>query len=147
MLVGTTSVSSGGDPYDVERIIVHPFYSSSFPIKNDVAVIKVKNDIEYNIKVNPIALASWEPVEGSIATLTGWGYTSYPSQNTPDILQTVDLNTISNEYCGARFGMKIPSTSLCTYTDVGRGACSGDRFDTTLDTLKLCAVSQLLLIF
>lgn len=136
VLVGTTSVSRGGQVYNVDRIVKHPNYGSSFPIQNDVAVLKLASSIEFSSKVNVIALASSVPVEGSLATLTGWGYTSYPSQESPDTLQTIDLNTISNDYCTSRFGLRIPETSLCTYTDINEGACSGDRFDTVLDMSK-----------
>lgn len=141
MLVGTTSVSSGGQVYDVERIVIHPDFSSSFPLLNDVAVLKLTSDIKFSTTVNVIALASSAPSEGSLATLTGWGYTSYPEQDSPDTLQTIDLNTISNDYCTASFGLMIPRTSICTFNDIrGEGACGGDRFETFLKGVELYLV-------
>lgn len=135
VLVGTTSVSTGGQVYNVDRIIAHPDYSESFPIRNDVSVLKLTSNIEFNRRVNVIALAPSAPDEGSRARLTGWGLTSYQTNAAPDILQTIDLNTISNDYCSSRFGLKIPITALCTYNAVNEGACSGDRFDKTLGLL------------
>ena len=128
MLVGTTSLSKGGQSYNVDLIISHPEYSSGFPIQNDVAVIRLTSEIEFSSEINKITLAQNVPPERVFATLTGWGFTSLnPSLEAPDKLQTIDLRIISNEYCSSKLGMKIPDSSLCTLNGYDEGACNGDR--------------------
>lgn len=126
VVLGTISLSEGGDYYEADQFITHPGYSSNFPIQNDVAVVHLTSKIKFGPCVSRIEIAKSLPEADSVATLTGWGLTRYPSLNLPDILQTIGLNVINNFSCSSKFNMNIPKTSLCTLTKYGEGACSGD---------------------
>lgn len=75
MVVGTNSLTSGGEKYSVEKIIVHEDYDGG-EIINDVSVVKVSTDIEFTDLVQPIQLPKTDTAEGAVLTLTGWGRTS-----------------------------------------------------------------------
>merc|ERR1739846_181745 len=55
-----------------EKIIMHPGYNAE--LGNDVALIKVKRDIEFSKKVQPVCLAKDKKKDytGQMATVTGW---------------------------------------------------------------------------
>lgn len=72
VLVGTNDLRSGGTYYKVEAIYVHPQFNKPM-YANDIAVLRVRDSIEMNEKVQPIELESEEVPDGSTLQLTGWG--------------------------------------------------------------------------
>ncbi|CAK1548128.1 unnamed protein product [Leptosia nina] len=56
-VVGTNKLDSGGDQYELEKIIEHEEYNKSSLIF-DIGVIKVKKDIQFDEKVKKISLPS-----------------------------------------------------------------------------------------
>lgn len=124
MTAGTNKLSSGGDTYNVERIIAHPKYDS-FLIQNDIALLKVKGPIAFNDKVQPIA-AETEDVGGDEdCVLSGWGRTSFPG-SIPDKLQHLKLKTTTVKQCNDAHSRPVGETQVCTLTKSGEGACHGD---------------------
>lgn len=79
VVVGTNSLTNGGNSYSVDKIIIHENFSYS-EIKNDVSVIKVAKDIIFNELVQPIQLPDANTLGGANLTLTGWGTTSVSRQ-------------------------------------------------------------------
>lgn len=72
VLVGTNDLESGGARYSVEKLITHESYNTPY-YAYDIAVIKVKNSIEFNDRVQPIELSEAEIQDKSVVQLTGWG--------------------------------------------------------------------------
>ena len=65
------------------QIIQHPEWNRN-EIQNDVALIKLKNELDFNSKhkhLNPVCLPDKEPLENAMklnpCIATGWGRTKY----------------------------------------------------------------------
>lgn len=151
MLVGTIDLKNGGTHYKVAKYITHEGYNSP-QFANDIALIKVANEIEFNEKVQPIELAKEEVPDGAELTLTGWGllevglllihfyflYGCYALDTKcyyylfvqawgalPTILQVIKLNAVQTERCRQIYGGKnVHDSHICTFTKVGEGACN-----------------------
>lgn len=121
---GTVLLSEIGDAYKAEKFIVHESYDSFFLV-NDVALIRVSEDIKFTDFVQPIPLATNNNVKaGDAAVLTGWGRLG-AYKRIPNHLQQIDLRLESPEACNAAHWRVGPS-HICTFTKVGEGACKGD---------------------
>ncbi|KAI4457469.1 chymotrypsin-related [Holotrichia oblita] len=55
IVVGSLTLSSGGNPYQISRIISHADYNAA-QIKNDVAVVELEQELEFSTTVQPIEL-------------------------------------------------------------------------------------------
>ncbi|XP_075990990.1 chymotrypsin-2-like [Anticarsia gemmatalis] len=126
VVVGTNSLFVGGDKYSVEKIIVHADYDGS-AIVNDVSLIKLKNDIQFNDRVQPISLPDSDTEGGKELFLSGWGRTSYPG-SIPAQLQMINLTSLSVERCQDIYTSIHPvyASQICSLTKSGEGACHGD---------------------
>ena len=61
----------------IDKIIVHPNYDSpTTGFDYDVALIKLKEPINYNINVRPVCLPTMDFPPGTNCYVTGWGYTT-----------------------------------------------------------------------
>lgn len=82
VLVGTNDLKSGGTYYIPEGYIKHGNhgdFNSTF--YNDIAVLEIIGEIEFNDNVQPIGIASEEVPEKTVATLIGWGRLGVSSFN------------------------------------------------------------------
>ncbi|XP_014668030.1 PREDICTED: vitamin K-dependent protein C-like [Priapulus caudatus] len=121
----------------VERIIVHPRYSSA-TFQNDVALLQLMAPVTYTDSIKPAVLAPItintgkraEAAEyaGMEATVSGWGRTDVKA--TADVLQKIDLTMLSNDDCRDYYSRNsIKSSMLCAgrlTDDVYSGPCYGD---------------------
>ncbi|XP_043481596.1 trypsin-1-like [Leptopilina heterotoma] len=129
---GSTNFNSGGTLHPVEKIIQHEkFKTNKYGIpENDVALIQLKTPLELGTTRKPIPLFDQgeEAVEGSLATITGWG-TVKQGGKVSEILRTVDIPVVSKGVCSEsykRFG-GIPEGQICAaYPQGGKDACQGD---------------------
>lgn len=127
VVVGSTKLNSGGDTYDVERFVVHEnFTVSDITVsENDIALIKVKGDIKFTDKVQPIPLGSKFVGESERGVVTGWGWTSSPGNN-PDTLQFIEVTTVTNQECNDEHGVSVADTNMCTFINFGEHMCHED---------------------
>ena len=75
IVAGSLSLVEGGERYGVEKIIPHEFYNPLI-IRDDIALVKVTQDITYNENVQPVELCDHYVDGGQEMLLTGWGLTS-----------------------------------------------------------------------
>ncbi|XP_071567331.1 chymotrypsin-1 [Temnothorax nylanderi] len=121
---GTNYLNVPGDVYDVASVSVNKDYDDYLLI-NDVALVHLKNPINYNTRVQPIKLSTNDSnVEGKPCTLSGWG-TTRVGGNTPNNLQEIELVVYPQKEC-ARVQQRVKNTHICTLTKSGEGACHGD---------------------
>ncbi|CAK1550807.1 unnamed protein product [Leptosia nina] len=130
VVVGTNSLNSGGDLYEVEKIIRHEKYNNT-SFANDVEVIKVKKDIKFGAKVKAISLPT-SNTGGDVQLVTsGWGYIDiYHSQ--PNKLQKLTVKSLSVKKCQEselriyRYINPITENQICTFKKARMGICQGD---------------------
>ncbi|KAK5638843.1 hypothetical protein RI129_013138 [Pyrocoelia pectoralis] len=126
VVVGTDHLFSGGIKYRVYQVIWHEAYNPNNNV-NDIALLRLSKNIPFNRKVNSISLAKSDPSPGTSCILSGWGLTTYPSQQLPSQLQQISLTAIPLAQCMAALpGMPVANGNLCTLKSYGQGACQGD---------------------
>jgi len=106
--------------------------------KNDIAVLKIKDTIEFGNDVKPIEIASGEDMfVGVEATLTGWGVYDRkdkdPNHDTmKSELQVQEFTIIDNDECKKRLDGADPDDKVTLYESSlcivhpQSSACSGD---------------------
>ncbi|XP_050663910.1 chymotrypsin-2-like [Leptidea sinapis] len=140
VVVGTNSLKKGGVQYSVEKIIVHKEYDSGL-IMNDISILKVSEDIEFNEIVQPIELPEEDTDPGADLVLTGWGRLSYPG-NLPDKLQMINLTSLSVKDCKNIYTFISPvfDSQICSLTKSGEGACHGDSGGPLVENGKVVGI-------
>ncbi|KAM7360217.1 chymotrypsin-2 [Cochliomyia hominivorax] len=128
VVVGTLTWKSGGQRHRAAAKRIHPKFSLSPKIINDIAIIKVQP--AFNLHRNSIAAISLGTTnrlgERVKVRVTGWGATTPTvSGGLPDRLQELEYQTISNEEC-ARKGFKVTPNEVCALSGRGQGSCMGD---------------------
>jgi len=121
--------------YDVSKLIVHSKFNKS-TLKNDIALIKLTKDVDFNKMVNPINLPEQgQRFEGNKkCVITGWGQVS--GGNAPDVLQSLRVEVKHPSWCDEKirtipwWGNTIPLTTedqVCLRPLKERAsACFGD---------------------
>ena len=67
-----------GKRYLLKNIITHPDYLYTYMAHSDVALLQLRDEIEYSDNVQPICLPNGqEPSHGERCHITGWGYTGW----------------------------------------------------------------------
>lgn len=128
--------------YNIRNVIVHPNYR--YPYKyNDIALIKLTNQVKFTKYIRPACLYNKEDLEYSQAIATGWGKIDYVSTEMNDKLLKVSLNIYDNRYCAKTYaGEKnlprgITDNMLCAgVLEGGKDTCQGDSGGPLLVTKK-----------
>lgn len=127
--IGTTHQSKAAA---VEKFIVHEKFDMN-QIRNDIALIKLKQPIKTGLYGSPVKLA----VPGSIfktgtpTTVVGWGRTG-SGLPLSTILQKVDLQLYSLADCqaahstGPMAGFVFPTNICAGVPEMGKAECNGD---------------------
>ncbi|XP_066591876.1 chymotrypsin-2-like [Prorops nasuta] len=129
VVVGSNSLSYGGKAYKLAKVIIDEKYTEpkNHVWKNDIGVIILASDIEFNNDVQPIKLASKDVRVNEYATISAWGMTSHPKGEVSRRLQKLDLTVISTEKCNSSFhDVNITHDQICTSLSKGSGTCHGD---------------------
>ncbi|XP_023237211.1 transmembrane protease serine 9-like [Centruroides sculpturatus] len=132
--VGNLYMNGQGNDLDIESIYKHPNYRNPRRYNNDIALLKLKNDIVYNKYTWPICLdRNNVSLNDKIATIAGWGKLEEGGAYHPEILQLVRLPIVNNEMCQQWFrnnGKKwviVEDNQICAgYEEGGKDACQGD---------------------
>ncbi|XP_058465391.1 chymotrypsin-1-like [Malaya genurostris] len=128
--VGRTNISRLADEsvYKIELVIPHPEYNSSDSYVNDIALIKLREQLELGETVQPVLLPApcFELEEPDLGvTLIGWGYNNDGVASTT--LQRVEYYVVPNEECDAIHDNTIYPSQICAAEPGGgKGQCSGD---------------------
>ncbi|XP_076389576.1 transmembrane protease serine 9-like [Megachile rotundata] len=118
----------------IDNVTVHPHYSK-YPPVNDVAVIRLNDDVEFSDFVRPICL----PVGPSLRNnsfvrtfpfIAGWGSLA-PKGATSAVLMQAQVPVVTNAACKDAYSRRnasvIDDRVLCAgYARGGKDACQGD---------------------
>lgn len=132
VLVGQQDLSqaTNGQRYDVEKIIVHPFYVFDTVLYNDVALLKLDGDVD---NITPIRIA--RPADaarfapGQTAHIAGWGNTlPQTGFDFPDVAHKASLPIVDLATCNERYDGALSSVHLCAgiLPAGGVDTCQGD---------------------
>ncbi|EDV58578.1 trypsin delta/gamma-like protein CG30031 [Drosophila erecta] len=112
--IGSALKYSNGSLVEVDVIKIH----ENFNVVNDIAIVRLNKPLVFTNKVQPIPLAKKNPFPGSIAFVSGWGISNYPTlehPEHPEHLQGLNLPIQSSN-----------NPSLLWAGNTGRAACRGD---------------------
>ena len=129
ILVGTTSLKSGGTRLDVDTIVVHPRYDERTS-ENDIALLRLVEAVD--LPVLPLVTLGEETAltsAGTLATAIGWGDTLVKGDRFPIDLRKVSLPIVTNRVCnGPRsYAGEVKTKMLCAgFAAGGKDSCQGD---------------------
>lgn len=119
---------------EIEQKTIHPGYSSS-EFVNDIAVLRLVQDVPFSEFVYPICLPVEEPLRSSnffrkFPFVAGWGAISTKGPSSEKLLEA-QLPVVSNEDCQRAYSRFrnaiIDDRVLCAgYPQGGKDACQGD---------------------
>ncbi|XP_044764041.1 trypsin-1-like [Coccinella septempunctata] len=132
---GSSLILEGGTLLEVEEILIHPNFSFIFFDGYDVSLLRLKKNLTYSDKIQPVKLPEITPstrgssvLDGSIATLAGWGALKDISFDMSKQLMTVNLPIVSHADCVKDLPDDgINMREICAGTvKGGKDACLGD---------------------
>ncbi|CAK1548120.1 unnamed protein product [Leptosia nina] len=122
-VVGTNSISSGGDRYQLQECFKRKYNATS--VKNDITVCKVMNQITFTDKIKPVDLAKEAPKGGDKSHTDRMGIYKFHE------LQVLYTTVLSREQCNRNYSQlsevyPLDNTQICTLAGKQHGACPGD---------------------
>ncbi|XP_030386317.1 trypsin alpha-3-like [Scaptodrosophila lebanonensis] len=115
---GSSNSSSGGQVVAVADIVIHENCSPTF-FKNDISVLLLKNNLEFNKAVKSIEFANESPVDGATALVSGWGVIEECLQCSSNILKGSTMKIIGRNECISNkyhYGDFVAPDCICAYT-------------------------------
>ncbi|KAL1782555.1 serine protease 42 [Sigmodon hispidus] len=121
----------------IQRIIVHPQFTTAIVVKNDIALLKLQYPVNFTSHIYPVCIPSENFLlkTGTKCWVTGWGKKD-PAEGehlSSEILQEVDQHIVYYSECN-RMLKKATSSSIdlvrmgmiCGYKGTGKDSCQGD---------------------
>jgi secreted trypsin-like serine protease len=113
--------------HSVRKIILHPEYDKK--LKNDIALLKLTDKVEFTTKTSPICLPSHEEmVHKFTGIVIGWGGTKETSKRNSRLQQTFLKINNENTFC-TTVRQFDNTTNYCAYDEATKGRsniCFGD---------------------
>ncbi|XP_045488863.1 chymotrypsin-1-like [Pieris rapae] len=147
ILAGTNSITKGGTRYKIDKILTHEKYTLN-PNLNDIALLRTAEKIKFTEKVKAIELATEDPKPGEKCKLAGWGFTTQYQGKSPDKLQWLDVNIISEKDCKTDYlrnfedSHPITPNHICILNKEGEGGCQGDSGGSLVCNKKSCGLAS-----
>ncbi|KAH8236849.1 hypothetical protein KR026_012666, partial [Drosophila bipectinata] len=126
VITGTNQFREPGAIYYTEEIHMHCMYDQPY-MHNDIALLKLSENITFNAVTQPVNLPSGPSKPGDVIVLTGWGAET-PNGGSLADLNKLTLGFVSFEECYAIFNQtaNLGVGHICTFSQEGEGSCHGD---------------------
>lgn len=128
---GTTTISGSGQVRSVAEVIVYPGYVDASKGK-DVALLRLSTPLDLSTaSVKAIGMVTSADASagvtntGVVARVTGWGTLS-SGGSSPDTLQTVDVNILSNSSAQSSYPSETITADQLAAAAPGKDSCQGD---------------------
>lgn len=116
--------------------MVHPHFAQR-NLANDVALLKIASDVDFNQHphISPACMAEpHESFTGHRCFVSGWGKNAFGHQGEyQSVLMKVDLPIIDTKLCEGMlkrtklgYGFKLDRSMICAGGEQGKDACEGD---------------------
>ncbi|XP_060934655.1 serine protease 57-like [Limanda limanda] len=127
VVLGVNSLSaneSTKQEFKTVRSIPHPGYDNH---SNDIMLLKLNGSAQLTAAVQLISLKTDRVTTGSRCLVAGWGRLA-DNGIKPDMLQEVNVTTLSQETCRRKWGWaSIAASKVCSEGERGfQGPCRGD---------------------
>ncbi|KAL7302199.1 hypothetical protein TKK_0004874 [Trichogramma kaykai] len=104
VVVGSRNLKyNRGIRHAVEKILINPYYRlhDNVPYYGDLALVKLKKEITFSDKIQPIKLAKANHVvdDGQVLTFTGWGWKKVDAGEPEEYLRFAEMNVYNNDKC------------------------------------------------
>jgi len=123
----------------IEQVIFHPDYNKPHNFMNDIALLKLDREVEYNDNTQPICLPWWDDHEDytlntfagrpTVVEVAGWGATGPRGTDPAQILQFLEVPIFEQKRCTETYkarGATLEDKQLCAGGVPGKDSCSGD---------------------
>lgn len=124
--LGVQRLNETGLKEEIESILIHPkYHKTSQALFNDLALVKLKQRLVFNINRRPICLPNRSMNNYRNLTVAGWGFTvedGFPSQ----VLREVSLPFVENHVCADFHGDSITDDMICAGGQKDQDSCHGD---------------------
>ncbi|XP_069984511.1 brachyurin isoform X1 [Penaeus vannamei] len=108
---------------DVERAFVHPNYSLRAGVRSDIALLRLREEMDFNKRVFPIRLPTRDVAPHATLVVTGWG------GDKPDwipLLHEMKTKIIPLQACKASYPWVTRATVCALVPSESASTCSGD---------------------
>lgn len=111
--------------YEIEEIISHPDYDRGTQ-RNDIAIVKLNQTVEYTQFVRPICLPNAEPQPDEDTIVAGWGRIE-EKKDKSHLLLYVDIPVWDHDECVDAMTQPVHETNICAASKTGgKDSCKGD---------------------
>ncbi len=128
---GTTTLSGSGQVRSVAEVVVYPGYVDASKGK-DIALLRLSTPLDLSgasAKAIPLLTAADATAgltnTGVVSRVTGWGTLS-SGGSSPDTLQTVDVNIVSNSSAQTSYPNETITADQLAAAAPGKDSCQGD---------------------
>ncbi|XP_075976039.1 trypsin, alkaline C-like [Anticarsia gemmatalis] len=125
--VGSSFALNGGTLHTISQVIIHPNWGS-FMIDSDIAVLHLRNFIQYNDFVQPGRFAgpNYNVAVNEPVWAAGWGVYHHIDSDSEQLRHT-QLSVADQEVCRNRYGVLVTDGMICTRPrEESAGLCGGD---------------------
>uniref|UniRef100_A0A1A9WSD8 Peptidase S1 domain-containing protein n=1 Tax=Glossina brevipalpis TaxID=37001 RepID=A0A1A9WSD8_9MUSC len=119
---GSVDYSEGGKLLEIKRILVNENYGN---FVHDLALLELKEPLEFCDKIQPIELATKEVPSGGDIIVSGWGRL-YNNGPIPNQLQWTTLKAMSTDECRPYLWELDVEALICLAHGSDHGVCNGD---------------------
>lgn len=143
VIVGRVHIKdeSEGKEYESDEIIQHERFDPK-TLENDIALLHIPNDIQFNDNVASVDLPSdCENYVGHTCNISGYGHMG-KDKPLATTLQYTELEIVDDKRCNRLYNHEnFDGTKLCALGKDGRSTCSGDSGGPCVNTTLIGIVS------